>query len=412
MAQKTFDELLQSYESALTLKGIGYASRYQGVVHANQIFKLHENKGITQLDEEIIAEYIRGIEQRLFNGEMSKRRYQFRIRHINRFLRFCETGEIDRAYTHKGSRYALTPKFEKVATAFLSSENFHPNTRNDMRWVTHKYFTWLTDKGHEDMSAVDVVLLQKFLLDCANTHPPNTMHNIRLYLKKLYVYLYSEGMSLATHNELLSFRTNRETKIFPTMPMSDVTKLLESIDRRTKVGKRSYAIMVLGAELGLRACDVASLKLGDIDWVNGEIKVIQSKTNKAVVLPLTQKVGEALHDYILNARPATKEVHMFLRLRKPHTPLKAAVTIGEVYRDCCKVAGLPVNKRFHSLRRSLATSMVTNGVAVTTVAQVLGDNKINSTKNYISLDTVHLKRCALSFEGIAPLAVGIGGDVQ
>lgn len=124
-----------------------------------------------------------------------------------------------------------------------------------------------------------------------------------------------------------------------------------------------------------------------------------------MILPLTGEVGEALYDYILNARPKTSEQHVFPRFNGPHTPLKAAVTIGEIYRDCCKAAGLPESKSFHTLRRSLATAMVTNGVEVTTVAQVLGDSNVNSTKKYISLDSEHLKRCALPFDGIAPAAV-------
>jgi len=64
--------------------------------------------------------------------------------------------------------------------------------------------------------------------------------------------------------------------------------------------------MMLGVVLGFRACDVVNLRLTNIDWVNGEIKILQAKTSETVVLPLTKDVGEALMDYILNARPNTK----------------------------------------------------------------------------------------------------------
>ena len=93
--------------------------------------------------------------------------------------------------------------------------------------------------------------------------------------------------------------------------MSDVEKLLNSIDRKSKSGKRNYAIMILGAQLGLRACDIVNLKFCDIDWVAGEIRITQSKTNKTVILPLTEGVGEALKDYILNARPQSSEKNIF-----------------------------------------------------------------------------------------------------
>ena len=201
---------------------------------------------------------------------------------------------------------------------------------------------------------------------------------------------------------------NREKKVFPVLPKSDIAKLLDAIDRSKAKGKRDYAIMMLGTVLGLRACDIVALKLTDIDWFRGEIRIVQSKTSNPVILPLTQDVGEALKDYILNGRPSTVDSEIFLRINAPHTKLAAAVTIGEIYRDCCIAAGLPANKRFHNLRRSLGTSMVTNGVSVYDVAQVFGDKNINSTKPYLATDMEHLKMCALSFAGIAP----VGGDAQ
>ena len=129
---------------------------------------------------------------------------------------------------------------------------------------------------------------------------------------------------------------------------------------------------------------------------------MQSKTSTPVILPLTQDVGEALKDYIINARPSTVDHEIFLRIKAPHIKLASAVTVGDIYRDCCIVAGLPANKRFHNLRRALGTSMVANGISVYDVTQVFGDRNINSTKPYLAADMEHLKMCALSFEGIAP----------
>lgn len=63
---------------------------------------------------------------------------------------------------------------------------------------------------------------------------------------------------------------------------------------------------------GLRACDIVALKLTDIDWLRGEIRIVQSKTTNPVILPLTQDVGEALKDYILNARPSAADKEIFL----------------------------------------------------------------------------------------------------
>ena len=403
-----FDELLARFENALTEKGLGYSSRLDSLKVAARIVKMHESSGYNGLNGGIFTNYLLEIDERLYAGKISSDRHRLYLLYFRRFSDFCKNGEIDTTYSHNGSRHTLTTEYERIASDFLSSGNFHPNTKNDMRWVSHKYFTWLNENGFEDLSDVAAPQIQKFMLDCSKKHPPNSLANIRLYLKKLYVFLYETGQAQSTYADLLSLRICTETKIKRALPMNDVEKLLGTIDRSTKNGKRAYAIMCLGSELGVRASDVINLKLTDVDWQLGEIRIVQSKTGVGAALPLTEKLGLALHDYILNARPKANHAHVFMRVHKPHTPLKSAITVGEIYFDCCKAAGLPASKSFHTLRRSLATAMIVNGVDVNLAAQVLGDRKVNSTKKYIALDSQHLKRCALSFDGITPVRNGGG----
>ena len=112
-------------------------------------------------------------------------------------------------------------------------------------------------------------------------------------------------------------------------------------------------------------------------------------------------VGTA-NEIIARGRPQSNSDQVFLRLKAPYVGLKAAVTIGEIYESCCVAAGLPPSKRFHTLRRTLGTSMLASGTPVTTVAQILGHKEVESTKKYIAVDKEHLKLCALSFDGIKP----------
>jgi site-specific recombinase XerD len=351
---------------------------------------------------QIAAEYYQELGDRSYHGEIKENYAQQLRRSSERFIHFIKNGEIRPQTNRMGAQAVLLPEFRSIVDKFLSSEDFHPNTRNDMRWVTHKYFEWLAGQGFKNLRGVGAVQIQKFMLHCSETMAMNSVYNVRIYLKKLYEYLYKTGQSEAPYTALLSFRVNRETKVPQVHQVAELAALLETIDRKTISGKRAYAVMLLGVVLGLRACDVTALKLSDIDWVNGEIRLLQSKTANTVVLPLTADVGEALQDYILNARPDTGSQEIFCSLNPPFRALKTPVTIGEIYRDCCKAANLPVSRKFHNLRRSLGTSMLASGTPVTTVAQVLGHAEIDSTKKYIAVDTEHLKLCALSFEGIKP----------
>ena len=88
---------------------------------------------------------------------------------------------------------------------------------------------------------------------------------------------------------------------------------LTTILLRSGLSQSSFAALLSFKVSGLRACYVAAMKLTDIDWINGEIKILQTKTAASVVLPLTKDVGEALSDYILNARPSSKRFHTLRR---------------------------------------------------------------------------------------------------
>lgn len=402
------ERLLERYETALIQTGYSITTKLLLVKRAELMIRRHLNAGLVYFDQTVINRYMSEIDDKYFKGNMQKKHYERTKREIDRFVSYVCNGRIDALpSTLRGARQELGLKFKQIAEEFIAG-NFHPNTRCDIRWVTYKYFAWLEKQGFMDMEGVEATHIQKFLLACSEHYPPSTIHNVRLYLKKLYAFLYTTGRVEDSYSALFSFTVNREKKVFPVLPKSDIAKLLDTIDRSKAKGKRNYAIMMLGTVLGLRACDIVALKLTDIDWLRGEIRIVQSKTANPVILPLTQDVGEALKDYILNARPSTVDNEIFLRIKAPHTKLTAAVTVGEIYRDCCIAAGLPANKRFHNLRRALGTSMVTNGISVYDVAQVFGDKNVNSTKPYLATDMEHLKMCALSFEGIAPA----GGEAQ
>lgn len=397
---RTLSEYVLEYDDALKATGLSCSTRLNKVTRASVMIKRHETLGVKHLDNRIVAEYLKEIGDRLYNGEISKGYAQIMRCEIEQFLRFIETGDVKLVNPQKGSRSVLLPDFERIATEYLDDSGLHPNTLNDARWVVHKYFSWLAEQGYKDLRGVSSVQLQKFLLDCSAKMAPGTIHDIKLHLSKLYAYLYKIGFSESSYKALLSFTVNRGRKVRSILQGSEVATLLSSINRETVGGKRAYAMMMLGVVLGLRACDVTNLKLTDIDWVKGEIKILQQKTGETVVLPLTKDVGEALQDYILNGRPEIDAKQIFIRINAPFEPLKSATTIGDIYYDCCVAAGLPASRSFHTLRRSLGTSMVTTGTPVTTVAQVLGHVQIDSTKRYIALDSKNLKLCALSFDGI------------
>ena len=116
-----------------------------------------------------------------------------------------------------------------------------------------------------------------------------------------------------------------------------VKKLLASCDRRTLVGRRDYAILLLLARLGLRAGEVAAIQLEDVDWRAG-LLLVRGKGGRQDVLPLPVDVGEAIVSY-LRRRPRCECRALFLRVTAPRRELNRS-TIGWIVRAACDRAGL------------------------------------------------------------------------
>jgi len=230
------------------------------------------------------------------------------------------------------------------------------------------------------------------------------VHNIKLYLEHLCDYLFRQELLPTNFKGLLSFRVNRETRVLPATPWSEIEAVLRIIDRTKPKGKRDYAMIILAAVTGLHAIDIIRMKLSDIDWQRGEIKIVQSKTGHPVALPLTRDVGKAIKDYILTGRYNCDTDTVFLREKKPHRGFVDAVSLGDMYDEYRRRASLEREafdgKSFHPLRRTVGTGLVTADIPVETAAQILGDRKVESMKKYIALDEKHLGECALDFSGI------------
>jgi len=135
--------------------------------------------------------------------------------------------------------------------------------------------------------------------------------------------------------------------------------LLGSCDRRTPNGRRDFAMLTVLARLGLRAGEVAGLRLDDIDWTAGEI-VVRGKGQRAERLPLPVDVGEAIVDYLRLGRPATAlDRAVFVRVKAPHRGLTSG-GVTQVVVAAGKRAGIG-QIHAHRLRHTAATEMLCAG---------------------------------------------------
>lgn len=392
---------------AVEAKRLGYseASIWRNwMPRAGIVAKYYREQGLCEYDPAVTDRFLQRIEGRCTAGEVSNN-YLRQIRQITRRLNeFYLTGTLRTDTTLQGTRYVLNSNNARLVDLFVAHQEYGTNTQDDAIWAVRKYLCHFERLGHETLATVTIDDVQRFILKVATEVKTSTLYDLFLYLRHFHSFLKEIDEDAPDGAGLFSHRVYREMPIQGYVTDEELERILNVIDTSKEVGKRNRAIILLGATTGLRACDIIRLKLTDIDWRKGEIRVEQKKTDLAVRLPLVSEAGTAIQDYILNARPQSHCTELFLRCAAPKTAIEDASSIGTMFKDYERRAGVerqPFDgKGFHGLRRRLAKKLLISGSSLAMVAQVLGQGDVQSALQYLALDTGNLKECALSFNGI------------
>lgn len=377
-------------------------------VNLKPIIKMHEQKGVDFFDEEILYEYAEKAKRRYNANEISYKHYRYMVGAAERFSEFEKCGLWKKRKS--GNKPVLNSYYDTLAhQLILHFSGTCMRSDNSIKSYTgciRHHFSWLENQSYFTLQNVNESVIHEYFIQCTSQNNGHTLLSKRSRLKRSYDYLHKIGEIPKSLEKAFVFHIPTEHKILRSAFEEETEKVLSAIDRSTFIGKRDYAIIMLAAVTGMRSCDIADLRLKDIDWANGEIRIIQQKTGEALFLPLTKDVGEALKDYILyGGRSAfcksdEPEEKVFLCAVAPYKGFTNSSSIGKIYENRRIKAGFNQNNGIHALRRSVGTNMAIAGVKIDTVSQILGHKDIDSTKQYISLNAPKLKECALSLNGI------------
>lgn len=179
-------------------------------------------------------------------------------------------------------------------------------------------------------------------------------------------------------------------------------------NENSNISLRHKAIVSLLLYTGLRSCDIANLKLQDIDWDNEVIKIVQVKTNIELELPLLTIVGNVIYAYIINERPLTKSPYLFLRLdcNLPITRSTVRISVSKVMDEANIRMKKGERRGTHIFRYNLATTLLEKNIPQPVISQTLGHTSPESLESYLKADIVHLRQCGLSVEQFS----SIGGE--
>ena len=223
-----------------------------------------------------------------------------------------------------------------------------------------------------------------------------SLQHTAAHLRSFLRFLVSRGeIAPGLDSSIDTPRVYREEQLPRSLAWETVQAFLAAIDRATPKGRRDYAMFLLIATYGLRTSEVAGLRLDDIEWRAGRLRVARPKTQSPIVLPLTQEVGAALLDYLRYARPDLPCREVFLRVRAPAGPL-APTAVTEAFQAWTRHGALPITYQGpHCLRHSLAVHLLRQGTSLKAIGDLLGHRSAESTCVYLRLHVEDLRDAAL-----------------
>jgi integrase/recombinase XerD len=272
-----------------------------------------------------------------------------------------------------------------------------PTTIQDKFWILCRYDNFLHDKLL-DLKDVTIGLNEEFFASDACGNRTSYKSTVREMLQYLFDFsILDKDLSPYVLKEP---KRSKHLEIPTTYTIEEIKSLLGAIDRSTPKGKRDYLVVLLAAEYGMRASDIVRLSLKHIDWERNTVSFSQYKTDVPVQYPLLSSVGNAIIDYLRHGRPT--EVDDVIIVSHDHItggkPLSAA-TIHSIVTAAFRrsqIQGWQQKKHGpHSLRFSLASNMLKQGIGFQVISTALGHASTESTKTYVKLDIDHLRECSL-----------------
>ena len=215
-------------------------------------------------------------------------------------------------------------------------------------------------------------------------------------IKSFYKFLFLEKEITTNPSDLIeSPKIGKKLPEFLTIDEIDL--LIQSIDRSKKEGERNLAMLEVLYGCGLRVSELIDLKISEIYWKEGFIRII-GKGNKERLVPLGKIASKHLKIYIQEVRVHKKNIkeefidHVFIN--KNGTKL-SRVMIFKIIKSLKQKSGINKNISPHTLRHSFATHLVEGGADLRAVQEMLGHQSITTTEIYTHLDSNYLKQTIL-----------------
>jgi integrase/recombinase XerC len=278
-----------------------------------------------------------------------------------------------------------------------------PKTRQMMGRIVREL---LWERFHDRPVVVTAItpehLRRFFARLCERYRRPASVGSVVSALRGYFRYRAAAGDPVAALVSVLSYPANWQHASLPkSLADEEIERLLTSLDWPAPAMRRSSAIVRCAVDLGLRSGEIATLRLDDIDWRAGTVRLRKTKGRREHLLPLPEPTGRAIAAYLQHERPQSPHRAVFVRRVAPHDEPITAHLVRKTIRQAYRRAGLPYT-RSHLLRHTMARRLLDAGSSLKEVADVLRHRSLNTTLIYAKLDSRNLSTVALPWPAVLP----------
>ena len=386
---------LKSYAALLSQCSYSQASAQSQLLLVSRFSQWLQRNGIElrKVDEDVLQRFLRlsPRKRRIQGGEVAA---------LNRLLTLLRQRRIVPVKSHSAR---LRPR-QKVTAEFgrylLEERRLSQATWGNYLPFVERFLRERFENARVNFSVLRAADITGFVQRQARQLSPQRAKLLVTALRSFFRHLLHRGKISTDLAACVPGVPNWSFSTLPKfLPAGAVQHVLKHCERHTSVGKRNYAILLLLARLGLRAGEVVSLKLEDLDWGTGQITVC-GKGGGSTPLPLPADVGRALATYLRDGRRRCSSRRVFLRDRAPLTGFSSSQGISTLVMRALKKAGVnSVHKGAHVFRHTLATDLLRQGCSLDEIGELLRHRSPNTTAIYAKVDLVALRSLALPWLG-------------
>lgn len=264
----------------------------------------------------------------------------------------------------------------------LENKNFSANTVKSYRTDLQEFTDYLSKRKQNTLEAFTSPVIRSFLASLPQDYARNTVLRKIAALRSLAAFLLRQGKLARNPFKLLP--APKREKLLPKFLTLPETDRLINTAGNTHFAARDKALFELMYSSGLRRSEVTGLKIRDVDFFNGVVRVL-GKGNKERLVPVTDEALYAIK-YYLSTRPNPQpQDALFLNAHgKPLT----GDGLAFIFKNTAIAAHLARKVTPHSLRHSFATHLLNNGCDLRSLQEMLGHKTLAATQVYthVSLD--------------------------